>query len=206
MKIQIIEQVISSLCLINNSNTLSADDFKCLLDHLAKEASLLLRKVDRCRILLMIIPLNHDIDTKYTDQMVSLLNQLPDDTNEKFTLSCELLDILLVRKLRSNEQVVYDWALKESKSDSAKEIEFYSIKLKYDSHDNKNNERSEGSENVQVNTCDLYNTTDSTDNSQFSNTTTSINHPFEMDNTEPLTELTSDDLQKLKIFQSFDLE
>ena len=204
MKIQIIEQVISSLCSINNSDTLSPDDFKCLLDHLAKEASLLLRKVDRCKILLMIIPLNLDIDAKYTDQMVSLLSQLPDDTNEKFTLSCELLDILLVRKLRSNEQGVYDWALKESKTDSAKEIEFYSIKLKYDSHDhdNESNEISEGSENVQVNTCDLYITTDSTDTTQL----TSINHPFEMDNTEPLTELTSDDLQKLKIFQSFDME
>ena len=82
MKIQIIEQVISSLCSINNLDTLSADDFKCLLDHLAKEASLLLRKGDRCKILLMIIPLNLDIDAKYTDQMVSLLCQLPDDTNE----------------------------------------------------------------------------------------------------------------------------
>ena len=188
MKIQIIEQVLSSF----SYSKLSSDDLKCLMDHLAKEASLLLRKIDRCRIFLEIVKIDGlEGDFKYIDQMINTLNQLPDDSDDKFSISCELLEHLLVnpKPLRRNEQLIYETALKESKRDPSKEIKFYSIKLKHDStaeppHDPNTHETElepESEPSVHA-------------------------HPFSDDNTVALTELTSDDIQKLKIFQSFDLE
>ena len=179
-----------------HSSKLSAEDFKCLLDHLAKEASLLLKKIDRCKMLLQIVRGNgFNGDLKYIDQMISVINQLPEDTVEKFPLSCELLGHLLVnpQKLRDNEEAIYEWALKESKRESGKEIEFYSIKLKHDVAACVENELTDEVEIESRAVDDLRETI-------------RTGHPFTEDTLVTLTELTSDDLQKLKIFQSFDLE
>lgn len=146
---------------------------------------MLLKKVDRCKMIIKIVKIsNAGSDDKYMQQLISILTQLPDDSNEKFPLSCELLELLLgtpTSKLQKNEEMIYEWALKESKKDSGKEIEFYSIKLKYDSS--------------------FKNITDNVSSVEI--TESSLN--FNEDDTVILTELTSEDLQKLKIFQSFDL-
>lgn len=179
LKIQIIEQILSSFT--ETRSKLSTDDFQCLIDHLFRESSQLLKKIDRCKMFLSII--KHS-DEKYLDQIINTLNQLSqDDEEEKFKLACELLELILLdssnpRNLKRNEEIIYDWALGETKKDPSKEIKFYSIKLKYNSIII--NQTEPPIENVPDN--------------------------FIEDELVEITELTSEDLQKLKIFESFDLE
>lgn len=188
LKIQIIERVLESLDSSQMRQKLSEEDFKCLIDHLAGECGQLLRKIDRCKLLLKIS--QFDCNEKYLEQVANLLNQLPaSDNNEKFYLTCELLLNLTARRpLNSNEEKLYQWALGISSKDPEKELKFYSIKIKYDSI---KAEIIGSSEHVEEGE-EQSKTVDET----------FITHEFTANDHAPIEELTSEDLQKLKIFES----
>ncbi len=198
LKIQIISRVLDSLN-ENSSKITSDDDYKCLIDHLAKESSQLLRKSDRCKLLLRIIEMtSSDSNEKYVEQVINLLNQLPSSENDsKFKLTCELLDGILTksRGMNSLEDKLFLWALELSQWEPQKELEFYSIKIKYDSKYKDNKE----AEYKKIILDSNYTNTNAYNNNN-------NNLIFSEEEHVKIEELTSDDLQKLKIFESFPTE
>lgn len=172
-----------------SKSCLNYEDFKCLLDHLCKESCQLLRKSDRCKLLLKIINIdNNDEVERYCDLLIGLLLQLSQQDDElKFDLSCQVLE----KRRRSdnyngNEEIIYQWMEKYVEKNPEKEIQFYSIKLKHD--ENRNEDKSN------VNNQESYNA-----NNQESYHCNSSNY------FHSVSTLMEDDLQKLKIFESFQM-
>ncbi|TEB15125.1 hypothetical protein C9890_0629 [Perkinsus sp. BL_2016] len=215
LKIEIIESVLSSLTRSRNKDkSFSIVDFRCLLDHLAMESGQLLRKSDRCKLLLKIFDncgngeifrststysekdcnerstINPGYSFKYLDQVTGLLNQLSTNENElKFELACKLFEFIFETKGKLetfDEKKLYNWAIELIKSEPKKEIKFYAIKIKRDEQisataaDEDEDEIVEGDESTKI-----------------------VTDKIVVDNV--IEALTSDDLQKLKIFESFQM-
>jgi hypothetical protein len=164
---------------------LNNEDIKCLLDHLSKESCQLLRKSDRCTLLLNIINTDESFNNdKYTDQLIGLLLQLPQQEDEiKFQLSYQVMEIIMKRRRikqgsgsgSGNEEIIYQWMKLFVEKHPEKEIQFYSIKIKYEENDNGEDVKRSQDE------------TDRADGSNYENV------------------MLEDDLQKLKIFESFQM-
>ena len=182
----------------SKTSTLNFEDRKCLLDHLGKQSGQLLRKTDRCKLLLKISKItNYNSEgemEKYFETISGLINQISKtETEIKFNLSCELIEMILShRPLNNNlEEGIYEW-MKEfvsnesnSDSDSTKMMKFYSIKLKYDEMKGENNG-------------DYKNTENGNDNKGYIRNEDYNGNDDDDDDT-------IQDLQKLKIFESFQL-
>lgn len=177
MKIQIIQTVLDSFT--TTKSLLTVDDFKCLMDHLCKESCQLLRKSDRCALLLKIIQIDDQKDSKYLDQIVNLISQLSsNDDAIKFDFGCKAMDIALKshehkRRVTSQEEMLYKWMKGYVEKNPEKEMEFYSIKLAMESKDEHQSHR------------------DQIVNDQSGDTKNFL--------------AVDDDLQKLKIFESFQM-
>lgn len=175
-------------------NCLQAEDFKCLLDHLFKEAGQLLRKSDRCKLLLKICEFtDNPSNSKYIDQVSILLNQLSEDPL-KFDLVFDFLNLVMKEgQLRDEEVGLYQWAAGYvEEKDPSKEIQFYSIKLQYESQriDNKH-----GIEDKEEECIPEY----------IPEYIPEIILENSIGNDKGEFEQTEEDLQKLKIFASFQI-
>lgn len=139
LKIQIIQTVLDSFT--STKYLLTCDDFKCLLDHLCKESCQLLRKSDRCALLLKIIQLDEQSNSKYLDQITNLISQLPsNDDAIKFDYGCRVMEIVLKKsdndeRMTGQEETLYKWMKGYVERNPAREMEFYSIKLAMESNE-----------------------------------------------------------------------
>lgn len=171
------------------------EDFKCLFDHLSKESFQLLRKSDRCSLLLKIILIEES--PKYIDQLIGLLLQLPIQEDEiKFEISHKVMEIIMKRRrIKSgNEEFIYKWMKLFVERNPEKEIQFYSIKLR---HDEDTAEDGDNDDNVRDDEDDKIR--DSKDD----NITINTRDDATINCTNNL--LLENDLQKLKIFESFQM-
>jgi hypothetical protein len=188
LKVQIIEQVLKSLH--DATENLSKDDLKSLYDHLYRQAGQLLRKPERCLILLKICEQCGDglIDSNNIDQICTLLMQIPSNDPIKFDLALRFLAIVLrTRSLSGKEEEIFDWVQEVVSQDSSREIEFLSIKMKRDEYS--------------AHVVEFDDEAISIEESVNSNSV----KDHQSEESEIVHELNQDDLQKLKIFESFHL-
>lgn len=198
LKIQIIQTVLDSF--ITSKSLLNIDDFKCLMDHLSKESCQLLRKSDRCALLLKIIELD-DNNSKYIDQIINLISQLP-SSDIKFNFGCKVMEIVLKNQsITSQEEVLFKWMKEYVEMNPSKEMEFYSIKLAMENRDRYNNEHKEehndehSSLHNSLTNDEEYNSLTNDDSNAQYNSALIQNNFLDVD----------EDLQKLKIFESFQM-
>lgn len=176
------------------------EDFKCLLDHLSKESFQLLRKSDRCSLLLKIILIEDS--SKYVDQLIGLLLQLPIQEDEiKFEISLKVMEIIMKkRRIKSgNEEFIYKWMKIFVELNPEKEIQFYSIKLRHDEIGDDDTRDDDDNTTNSIRDDDNTNSIRDTINARDDN----INSTQRADNTNNI--LLENDLQKLKIFESFQM-
>lgn len=201
LKIEIIKTVLES---INKTKSLlNSDDFKCLLDHLSKEACQLLKKSDRCLLLMKIIDtFNDSVDDsqdhvlKYIDQLIGLLSQLPTaDEGLKFDLACNLMKIDQFNSRKRQGENLYQWMKGYVERNPSREVQFYTIKLKYEEQDDATSETEERRDSV-----------DNEDNSSDHEHNNNNDHTTHTTTNNNNTSLLEDDLQKLKIFESFQMQ
>lgn len=179
---------------------LQPEDFQCLLDHLSKEAGQLLRKSDRCRLLLSIAKVSDKADCKHLDQVGVLLNQLPaNEEAMKFDLCLEFFGLVMKeRRLKDEEIGLYQWAAGYVETiDPSKELQFYTVKLQYEQQAN------EKTEDEQLYETDITLETRETHENTVYNDFVQMESEFEQQHEQQ--QQTEEDLQKLKIFASFQL-
>ena len=183
------------------TDRLRKEDYSCILDHLNRESCQLLKKIDRCELLLRIHEISltaalfSDSNSKYLDQILVLLGQLSaNESEEKFNFALKYLSFILDKssgRLQGEEEALYQWAFEYvSKVDPSKEIQFYDIKMKYSALNSKRDFVVDGEEIKEI--VDGDEQSDDNLNTKYSD--------------EIVEESTLEDLQKLKIFSSFQME
>lgn len=206
---QIIENCLNSFEI--SRKCLKSEDFTCLLDHLSKESCQLLKKTDRCKLLLKICDQfscsGNNADSKIIDQISILLHQLPpSEEPQKFDLILKFLDLVMrERRLKDDEIVLFRWADDFVRfKDSGREVQFYTIKLQYEQYerDTEGDTENDIDKIVDYTTYKIVDYTNDTTYDTADYTTLANN-----DNTFTTDDFnqTEEDLQKLKIFASFQL-
>lgn len=219
LKIQIIDSVLETFKFSERADRLRSDDFNCLLDHLSKESCQLLKKIDRCELLLRIHEISNTFgndgtvnSNKYMDQILVLLGQLSAHESEhKCDFAMKYLSFILNcdgRRLQGEEEALYQWTFDYvTRVDSKKEIQFYDIKMKYDLNNSlkrkeeENEQQQQQHQQDEVEENESVNIDDNLD--EFNLNEAKTNFGF---NEYIQEESTLEDLQKLKIFASFQME
>lgn len=116
------------LCTASN---LQHSDAACLVDHLIMNANLLLRKRDRCRLLLQILEsFGHETGrrARLQESIALLLENVPDQP-ERVDFSMKLLEL---EQGPPSLESVFKWLSEQSGVDP---VRFYSIKMRYESRE-----------------------------------------------------------------------
>lgn len=117
-------EIISELLpVLSQAKELSQADLSCLIDHLIMNANQLLRKRDRCQLLLAILE-SFPATTRLYENIAIALEGLT-EREERIKFSLRLLELEPAASL----QRVFKWLCLQSDLDP---VRFYSIKLRYE--------------------------------------------------------------------------
>ncbi len=183
VKLDILNDLIDNLA--SAGGNLEPADLSCLIDHLIMNANQLLRKSERCKLLLPILEsfVHDEIRSSRLEESIALLLEGFTEHQERVDLSLKLLEIEQGVKLER----VYKWLSQQPQVD---QVRFYSIKLRYENvetaQDEEKEEEVEVEEDVVPSLAFSASLAVSPVKSQF----------------DELDQIISDDLKKLSVFES----